>query len=177
MEPHSKGEPPSLLSAQDLLAGSGLLHELPIPEAIRLPGSSVSSPREARCVRLRPLSVGTLAIVSRAARDDPALVPLLMVKESMVEPAVTLDHVRQMHVGLVHFLIGEINRISGLGPDGEAYDEALNSPVAQTHVLLARHFGWAPEQVAQLTPAQVMVYLAGIEKLLAFEAAHSRTDS
>ena len=38
--------------------------------------------------------------------------------------------------------------------------------MGRTHILLAKHFGWTPEQVGQLTPGQVAVYLAGIEKLL-----------
>jgi hypothetical protein len=97
-----------------------------------------------------------------------------MIKEAMVEPAVSLEQVRHMHIGLVHFLVGEINQISGLGPDGEALDDTLSSPVGRTHLLLAKHFGWTPEQVSQLTPAQVMVYLAGIEKLLALEELRER---
>ena len=38
-------------------------------------------------VRLRPLTVGTLTLISRAAREDVSLVPLLMVKEALAEPA------------------------------------------------------------------------------------------
>lgn len=158
-----------ILSAQELLAGSALTHEVEIPEAIHCPSLDRASAGAAGCVRIRPLSVGTLALISRAARDDPGLVPLLMIKEALVEPAVTIDQARQMHVGLVHFLLGKINEASGLGPDGEALDHALRSPAAQVQVLLARHFGWTPQQVAELTPGQVMVYLAGIEKLLALE--------
>jgi len=155
------------MSVQDLLAGASVTYETVIPARVLRPGAEGDA--NPGSVRLRPLSVGVLALVSRAARDDAALVPLLMIKEAMVEPAVTLDQVRQMHVGLVHFLIGRINEISGLSSDGQALDEAADSPVGRTHVLLARHFGWTPEQVAQLTPAQVAVYLAGVEKLLALE--------
>jgi len=122
-----------------------------------------------KSIRIRPLTVGALAVISRAARDDASLAPLLMIRESMVEPALSVEQIRQIHVGLVHFLLGEINQVSGLGPDGEVYDNALRSPNAKTQILLAKHFGWTPEQVAQLTPAQVMVYLAGIERLLAYE--------
>jgi hypothetical protein len=165
------------LSAQDLLAGGSLLHDIAIPEPVLHPRSGLVGEEIAGFVRLRPLSVGILTLISRAARDDASLVPLLMIKEAMVEPAVSLDQVRQMHIGLVHFLVGEINQISGLGPDGESYAEALRSPITTTHLLLAKHFGWTPEQVSQLTPAQVMVYLAGIEKLLAFEAARETSDA
>jgi acetamidase/formamidase len=161
----------STLSAQDLLAGSQLVHTVAVPGALLRPGDAQASDGE---VRLRPLNVGAMALISRAARDDPALVPLLMLRESLVEPALTLDQVRQLHVGLVHFLVGEVNRASGLSTEGEAFDAAMRSPAARAHLLLARHFGWTPEQVAQLTPGQVMVYLSGIERLLAFEQAHAR---
>jgi hypothetical protein len=42
--------------------------------------------------------------------------------------------------------------------------------IGETHLQLARHFGWTPAQVAELTPGQVAVYLAGIERLLALDA-------
>ena len=122
-------------------------------------------------MRLRPLSVGVLALISRAAREDAGLVPLLMIKEALVEPVLGLDQVRQMHLGLVHFLIQQINLISGLGPDGESIDNAASSALGETHLLLAKHFGWTPEQVSQLTPAQVAVYLKGIEKLVNWSEA------
>lgn len=154
------------LSAQDLLAGSQSVHDVRVPGDLLRPGEQGAA---GGIVRLRPLSVGTMAVISRAARDDPSLVPLLMLREALVEPALSLDQVRQLHVGLVHFLVGEVNRASGLSAEGEAFDAALQSPAVRAHLLLARHFGWTPEQVAQLTPGQVMVYLSGIERLLAFE--------
>jgi len=159
------------LSAQDLLAGSQLVHTVSVPGVLLRPGEVNPADGE---LRLRPLSVGAMAVISRAARDDPALVPLLMLRESLVEPTLTLDQLRQLHVGLVHFLVGEVNRASGLSTEGEAFDAAMGSPAARAHLMLARHFGWTPEQVAQLTPGQVMVYLSGIERLLAFEQAQPR---
>jgi len=171
--PQPAGELPGspALSATDLLAGSALLHTVTVPGALLQPGQPGAA---SGTVRLRPLSVGAMAVISRAARDDAALVPLLMLRESLVEPALTLDQLRQLSVGLVHFLVGEVNRASGLSAEGEAFDQALQSPAARAHLLLARHFGWTPEQVAQLTPGQVMVYLSGIDRLLAFEQAHGQ---
>lgn len=153
-----------VLAVGDLLAGSGIVHEVGIPPEILTPGA----PEEtgAGIVRMRPLNVAVLTLISRAAREDPALIPLLMIKESLVEPVLTLEQVRQMHAGLVHFLVGRVNSISGLAADGGALDEAVDSPLGETHVLLATHFGWTPEQVSQLTPGQVAVYLAGVQKLL-----------
>jgi len=172
--PQQLSEPPAatILTAQDMLAGGNITHDVEVPASVLRPGTVEDECAEAGMgsVRLRPLSVGTLALISRAAREDASLMPLLMIKEAMIEPKVGLDQVRQMHVGLVHFLVGRINLLSGLTLDGQAIEEYAQSALGQTHLMLARHFGWTPDQVAQLTPAQVAVYLSGIEKLLAFDA-------
>ena len=162
----------TVLAAQDLLAGSGVTHDIRVPPGVLKPGAQPLEDDDAvfgGIVRMRPLNVAVLALISRAAREDPALIPLLMIKESLVEPALSLDQIRQMHVGLVHFLVGKANSISGLTADGGAPEEVANSPLGQTHLLLAKHFGWTPEQVGQLTPGQVAVYLAGVQKLLRLE--------
>ena len=81
----------------------------------------------------------------------------------------TLDQIRALHVGLVYFLVSQVNLISGLAANGDALGDAASSAIGQTHLLLAQHFGWTPQQVSQLTPGQVAVYLAGIEQLLRLE--------
>lgn len=153
----------ALLTPQELLAGSLLVHEVVVPAAVLQPGEpaarDAASPE--RRVRVRPLKVATLALISKAARDDASLVPLLIVKESLVEPALSFEQVRQMHAGLVQFLVTAIHRISGLAPDGASVQEASASAIGEAHVLLARHYGWTPAQVAELTPGQMAVYLAG----------------
>src|SRR5262249_47801628 len=103
------------LSAQDLLAGSALIHEISIPEALLRPMSRrADAAPDDGVVRVRALSIGTLALISRAGREDAGLVPLLMIKEAVVDPVLTLDQIRQFHVGLVHFLVGQVNQVSGL---------------------------------------------------------------
>jgi hypothetical protein len=161
--PGGRAERP-FLSAQELLAGSLLMHDVAVPDAVLRPGGDPSIAREA-LVRLRPLTVATLALISKAAREDPTLVPLLVVKESLAEPAMSLEQIRQMHAGLVHFLVAAINRISGLDPDQASARTAAASPIGEAHLQLARHFGWTPAQVAELTPGQVSAYLAGIQCL------------
>lgn len=164
-----------MLKAEDLLAGSKAVYDVSIPAAVLAPAASMAAgagtaeESDEQCVRLRPINIATLTLISRAARDDPGLVPLLMIKEALVEPAMTLEQIRQLHLGLVQYLVGQVNLISGLNAEGEAVSQALASPLGRTHLLLARHFGWSPEQVSQLTPGQVAVYLAGIEKLLQME--------
>lgn len=159
----------TVLDAQDLLAGSAITHEVRVPREILTPGAEAPEDGEGGIVRMRPLNVAVLTLVSRAAREDPGLVPLLMIKESLVEPVLALDQIRQMHAGLVQFLSERVNFISGLGRDDEELEGTANSPLGQTHILLAKHFGWTPEQVGQLTPGQVAVYLAGVAKLLRME--------
>jgi hypothetical protein len=158
-----------LLTAQDLLAGSSLIHDIFIPQAVLNPALPPAEELPPGKVRMRPLNIATLTLISRAAREDGSLVPLLMIKESLVEPTLSLERIRQMHIGLIHYLVSQVNLISGLSPEGETLAESSNSPLGQTHLLLARHFGWTPQQVSQLTPGQVAVYLAGIEKLLQLE--------
>jgi hypothetical protein len=177
----------NLLSAADLLAGSKAVQDVTIPAAVLQPasvGSEDAGSGDAGadacapgggCVRMRPLSIAVLYLISRAAREDPGLIPLLMIKEAVVEPLLTLEQIRQMHVGLVYYLVEQVNRLSGLAADGTTLDEAANSPLGRTHLLLAKHFGWTPEQVGQLTPGQVAVYLAGIEKLLELENGEAQT--
>ena len=162
------------LKAEDLLAGSRAVYDIRIPPEILSPNpqanltDSLQAADEAGgCVSLRPINIATLTLIARAAHDDPSLVPLLMIKEALLEPKLQLEQIRQLHLGVVQFLVSQVNRISGLSADGKALAEAVDSPLGRTHLLLARHFGWTPEQVSQLTPGQVAVYLAGIEKLLA----------
>jgi hypothetical protein len=169
----------NLLSAADLLSGSKVVQDVTIPAVILQPesgnGDVRDGPMRGGCVRMRPLSIAVLSLISRAARDDPGLIPLLMIKEAVVEPVLTLEQIRQMHVGLAYYLVAQVNRLSGLAADGATLEDAADSPLGRTHLLLAKHFGWTPERVSQLTPGQVAVYLAGIEKLLQLENGQVET--
>lgn len=104
------------LTPEDLLAGASLTHEVIIHEHVLRPGAS--SPAEqggpGRVVQLQPLTIGAFQLIMRAARSDASLIPLLMIKESMVEPALSLDQIKRLHLGLITFLIGHIREISGL---------------------------------------------------------------
>jgi hypothetical protein len=163
-------DPDRILSAQELLAGAHIVHEVEIPPEILQPARGAGERAAHGSVRLRPLSVAALTVISRAAREDAGLVPLLTIKESLVEPVLTMDQVRQMPVGMAVYLVSRINQLSGLSADGEALNSVVDTPISQAHILLARHFGWTPDEVSQLTPGQMAVYLAGIERLATVEA-------
>lgn len=169
-KPQSSGA--KVLTPEDLLAGSHATHKVAVPRAILAPGLDQEDGADGY-VELRPLTITTLTLISRAAREDPSLVPLLTIKEALVAPAMTMEQVRCLHIGLVHFLMSHVNRISGLDASGDVLTGAVESSYGRTHLILARHFGWTPEQVAELTPGQVAVYLAGIEKLLEMDSAQT----
>ena len=104
------------LRPEDLLAGSSTTFEVTIPPEVLQPISRSSSAIAEVVVELRPLSIGTFGLIMKAAKDDSGLIPLLMIKESLVKPAMSLEQVKQMHLGLVNFLIAHIREISGLTP-------------------------------------------------------------
>ena len=165
--PSSEGAQ-AILSTDDLITGSSVIHDITIPGEVLSPQAQEENVVSGT-VRLRPLTITALTSISKAAQDDPGLVSLLLVNQSLIDPKVTVEQVRHMHVGLVQFLVEKINLISGLTAQGGTVSSSLDSSFTKAHILLAKHFGWTPQQVSQLTPGQVAVYLAGIEKLLQVE--------
>lgn len=135
----------SYLSADDLLAGSALTHDVEIPDGGR--------------VQLRPLTVRDVQLVTKAARDDDGLLSALMLKEALVEPAMTLDQVQGLPAGLARFLVDEVCRVSGLAVDEDDLDRVVQAPLARATFALAREFGWSPQEIGELTMGQVLLYL------------------
>jgi hypothetical protein len=145
------------LSTDELLAGAALTHDIEVPAAVLGPvGPSEAGVRK---VRMRPLAVRDLQRATKAARDDDSLLSVLMLKEAMVEPALSLDQVHSLHAGLARFLLEELNRISGLAVDGETLAGAVEAPLARACFILAREFGWSPQEVGELTMGQILLYL------------------
>lgn len=82
---------------------------------IEIPGEILATvDNDLQQVKIRPLTVHSFQMIAKAAKDDHSLIPLLMVKESVVEPALNIQEIRSMKVGLVNFLISEIKRLSGI---------------------------------------------------------------
>jgi hypothetical protein len=147
-----------MLTADELLAGSALAHTVEIPAALL-----AREGEEAPQVRLRPLTVRDVQLASKAARDDDQLLSLLLLKAGLVEPALSLEQLQGMHAGLARFLVEEVNRVSGLSVDDDALSTAVQSPLARASFVLAREFGWSPEQVGELTVGQLLLYLEMLE--------------
>jgi hypothetical protein len=144
------------LSADDLLAGGTVLHDVEVPAGLLGRPETGAVPAK---VRLRPLTVRDVQRVSKAARDGDALLSILMLKESVVEPTLSFEQVQGLPSGLARFLLREVNRVSGLWTDDGALADAAQAPLARACFVLAREFGWSPQDVGELTVGQVMLYL------------------
>lgn len=102
-----------VVTPEDLLAGASTVFEVAVPINL-LQQPTNSDIAEPLVVQLQPITIGTFNLIMKAAKNDPGLIPLLMIKESMVKPALSLEHVKKMQLGLVNFLIAQIRSISGL---------------------------------------------------------------
>jgi hypothetical protein len=148
-----------MLTAEELLAGSGLTFQLDVPAEVLTPGGNGHGKSEPQSVRLKPLTVGDLQIISRAAKESDHLIAALMVQRSLVEPAVSVAEAAAMHIGLLQYLLQEVNRISGITTEVEGFSDSLEAPMAKAAFLLAREFGWTPQQVNDLTLGQILLHL------------------
>lgn len=102
-----------ILTAEDLLSGTKTIIDVDLPEELLAESDSGKKNTSGR-VRLQPLSIGTFNLVLRAAKNDRGLVPLLMIKESLVDPKLTLDQIKKLQLGLTEFIVTKIRTISGL---------------------------------------------------------------
>lgn len=145
----------AFLSANDLLAGSAQKHSVAVPAQL-LPESMEAADAE---VLLRPLTVSDVQRVSKAARDEGLLTSLLMVQQSLVEPAMSVDQVGKLPAGLLQFLLTQVNRISGLSLSEDELQSAIKTPLTKAVFVLAKEFGWTPSECSELTVGQVLLYL------------------
>jgi hypothetical protein len=154
-----------MLTAEQLLAGGALTHEIEIP--VDLLGTNGATPPETRIV-LRPLTVRDLQRIGKAAPDDDGLSATLMIQQALVEPAVKVEQVSQLPAGLARFLVERINAISGISTPRDALSELVQAPLAKACFVLAKQFGWSPEEVSGMTIGQILLYL---------EMAHGNGDA
>lgn len=145
-----------MLTAADLLAGADAIRDVEVPADLL---GALAAPPDDRRVRLKPLTVNDLRLVARAARDNDELTAALMVQRSLVEPALTVRDVSRMPVGLLQFLLREVNAISGISASEEQVARAIEDPLAQAAFRLSQAFGWTPEQIGKLTMGEVLAHL------------------
>lgn len=148
-----------MLSAEELLAGSKLTFEIQLPADILSPGKEASSENFPQTVKLRPLTVNDLQLVLRAAKESDNLVAVLMVQRALVEPKLTVSQAMSMHIGLMQFLLEKVNQISGIETSPTQLSMAMEAPLSKAAFILAKEFGWTPQQVNELTLGQVLLHM------------------
>jgi hypothetical protein len=144
------------LTAEELLVGSALTHTVEIPAGL-LGGNGRHA--EVGEVVLRPLTVQALQRIGKAARDDETLSASLMIQQALVEPGLKLEQVSQLPAGVARFLVEQINSISGISTPRDELEELVQAPLARACFVLAKTFGWTPEEVSGLTIGQILLYL------------------
>jgi hypothetical protein len=147
------------LSIDELLAGSALNHDVQIPRDLLSPNGAAAAPVSDSKVVLRPLNVLDLQRIATAAREDESLSAALMIQQSLVTPSIEIEQILKLPAGIARFLIEKINEISGISTPRGALQEHVQAPLAKACFVLAREFGWTPEQVSGMTIGQILLYL------------------
>jgi len=133
-----------MLSAEELLAGSALTRDIIVPPELAANGGQAT-------LRMRPLTVRDLQRITKAVKDDESLSTTLMIQHALVDP--------QLPAGLARFLVDQINEISGIDTPRDALHEFVQAPLAKACFILAKEFGWTPEEVSGMTIGQILLYL------------------
>ncbi len=144
------------LTAEELIAGGSLTHEVEIPG--ELVGANGHSPAGAHVV-LRPLTVRDLQRIAKASNNDDSLSAALMIQQAMVEPPLRIEQVSQLPAGLARFLVERINDLSGINTPRDELGELVQAPLAKACFVFAKEFGWTPEEVSGMTIGQILLYL------------------
>lgn len=143
-----------MLSTDDLLQGAQATHSVAVPPSL------LGDPEgEAGEVVLRPLTVRDVRRINRAAQEGDVLASVLMVQQALVEPALSVEEVGGMPAGVVKFLLGNVNRVSGLDVGEDDIEAAVKAPMARACFVLSKEFGWTPAECSELTVGQVLLYL------------------
>jgi hypothetical protein len=143
------------LSAEQLLAGAALRTRVAVPPELLADGD----PETAAEVVLRPLSVLDLQMIAKAARDDAALSSVLMIERALVTPELDREQTLKLPAGLARFLLDRINELSGLMVTADRLAEHVQAPLAKACFVLAKEFGWTPEEVTGMTVGQILLYV------------------
>ncbi len=151
----------SRLTAQELLAGAGLTYDIDVPDEVLNGGPTGRGPQS---VQLRPLTVGDLQRITRAARDSDSLVAALMVQQALVEPELSVAQVAGLPVGLLQFLLLHVNRVSGIDATPSEAGLAAKDPLVRASLVLSRELGWTPHQISELSMGQVLLHIRMLEE-------------
>ena len=97
--------------------------------------------------------------ITKAVKGDESLSAAFMIQQALVEPELSYDQVLRLPAGLASFLVDRINEISGIDTPRDALAEFVQAPLAKACFVLAKEFGWTPEDVSGMTIGQILLYL------------------
>ena len=146
------------LTDEALLAGSKVQHTVEIPADLL--GDAASD----RQVVVRPLTITDLQRISKSARGDENLSATLLIQHALVEPKLSTVEVAQLPAGLARFLVEKVNAISGIDTPRSELEAMVQAPLAKACFVLAKEFGWTPEEVSGMTIGQILLYLEMIHQ-------------
>lgn len=153
------------LSVEELLAGGSLTHTIEIPEKVLYPnGNPKQQEKREHTVTIRPLTLKDIQLIHKASKDNPVLSSSLMLQHTLVEPKLKLEQINSMHSGLLSFLVSKVSQISGLSIAGDTLTSLVQAPLARTCFIMAKEFGWTPQEVSEMTIGQILLYLEMINE-------------
>ncbi len=154
------------LSAQELLAGGEVTYEVEIPEGLLGSATAPASKQGSGAgkVRVRPLTVRDLQLVTRAAKDSDSLLATLMLQRALIEPELDIQQAARLPAGLALHLLHRIKELSGIDASQEQLASAATDPFAKAAFVLEQAFGWTPGQISELTMGQVLLHLKMLEE-------------
>ena len=149
------------ITPEELLAGKETIYDVTIPAPILHPSleNQPTGEQVEKQIRLRPLTVHDVQLIAKAAKNDEVLTSVLMIQRAVVEPPLKQTEIATMHSGLVRFLVDAINRISGLSISDDEIQAMVESPLVRAFFVLAKEFNWTPQQVREMTVAQILGYM------------------
>ena len=168
------------ITADELLAGGALRHEITIPPEILHPngtpngtaetgetgkkGEKEKTGDEKPVAVLKPLTVRDIQIITKAAKENDVLSSLLIVQKGLLEPTLDQNQIASMHAGLVKFLADKIQEVSGMTASRDTLTEVVQAPLSRACFILAKEFGWTPQEVSEMTIGQILLYLEMLNK-------------
>ena len=106
------------ITAEDLLVGATASYTIEIPPTVLRPGIEGTAHDEGKEnkveIEIKPLTIRTFQMITKAAKNDHGMIPILMIKEGVVNPPLNPAQISKMHIGLVEFIVEHIRRVSGL---------------------------------------------------------------
>lgn len=154
------------LTAEELLASATSTFTVHLPAHLLRPvtadgaaANGTNGSDIAGDVVLRPLQVRDVDRAVRAAKEQRVLTSVLMVQQALVSPPLTVEQVAALPAGVAQFLTERVNAISGLALEPDDLERAVRAPLARACFVLSREFGWTPNECADLTVGQVLLYL------------------